>query len=236
MPGAEDERRAVRVLNRPLAGVADLRALPGYGSGRTSATPAAGRFPGGRHRRLRRRPPASRWQRRQPDGRPRRRRPGHDRRRRPFRGQGPLQSDGQVLRARRRGELGRGDAGDATRLAGQPEGRRHRLHQRRLRRPQGVLVRVDGDPAARLGSGRRRPGRQGSVRRRRRGAGDVRRGRRADPSQARGEHRQEGPQGPRPAEPAEAEARARCRSRASTSAASTTCRAASPRSAASRAG
>ena len=54
-------------------------------------------------------------------------------------------------------------------------------------------------------------------------------GRRAHPPAPPGEHRRQGPQGPRPAEPAEAEEQGqRCRPRGSTSAASATCRAASP--------
>ena len=58
-------------------------------------------------------------------------------------------------------------------------------------------------------AGPTRPRREGPVRRRRRRQGDVRRGRRPHPPPAAREHRHEGPQGPRLAEPARS-----CRARA----------------------
>ena len=61
-----------------------------------------------------------------------------------------FRSDAHYYEPAGRGQLGRRDEGDAARLADQPQGRRHRLGQRHLRRQQGLLVRVDGDPAARL--------------------------------------------------------------------------------------
>ena len=111
-----------------------------------------GRDPG-----LRRRPPASRRPPRRPRGRPRRARRGDRRRRRPGRGPAAVPLRRALLRARRRGELGREHGGDPARLADQAEGRRHGLDQRHLRRQEGVVVRVDGDPAARAGAARTTP-------------------------------------------------------------------------------
>ena len=54
----------------------------------------------------------------------------------------------QVLRARRRGLLGRQHEGDPPRVAHLAQGGRHRFDRLHLRRREGVVVRVDGDPAA----------------------------------------------------------------------------------------
>ena len=59
---------------------------------------------------------------------------GSDRRRRPGRDQAAVPLRRQVLRAGRRGQLGRRDGGDAARLADQPEAGRHGLDQRHLQR------------------------------------------------------------------------------------------------------
>ena len=65
------------------------------------------------------------------------------------RSQAAVQIRRPLLRAGGRGELGRRDDCHAPRLARPPEGRRRRLGQRDLRRPQGVVVRVDGPLPAR---------------------------------------------------------------------------------------